>query len=102
MSVPLILITVTRMLSVPTPLVASPVPVTRATVEMESPVWVSKSLVLEHELLILFVSSPTLVFIKYALNKSNNECVLISSVASSCFPISSQLGHTPLRCQVPD
>ena len=48
MSVPLVLITVTRMLSVPTPLAASPVPVTRATVEMESTVWVSKSLVLEH------------------------------------------------------
>ena len=48
MSVPLVLITVTRMLAVPTPSVASPVPVTRATVEMESTVWVSKSLVLEH------------------------------------------------------
>ena len=48
MSVPLVLITVTLMLSVLTPLVASPVPVTRATVEMESTVWVSKSLVLEH------------------------------------------------------
>ena len=49
MSVPLVLITVTRMLAVPTPLmVASPVPVTRATVEVESTVWVSKSLVLEH------------------------------------------------------
>ena len=53
------------------------------------------------ELLILFVSSPTLEF---ALNKSNMKvyCVLISSVASSYFPISSQLGQTPLRCQVPD
>ena len=48
MSVPLVLITVTRMLSVPTPLVASLVPVIRATVEMESTVWVSESLVLEH------------------------------------------------------
>ena len=34
-------ITVTLMLSVPTPLVASPVPVTLDTVEMDSPVWVS-------------------------------------------------------------
>ena len=48
MSVPLVLITVTLMLSVPTPLVASPVPVTRATLKMESTVRVSKSLVLEH------------------------------------------------------
>ena len=48
MSVPLVLITVTRMLSVPTPLVASPVPVTRATVEMESTVWVSSSPGLGH------------------------------------------------------
>ena len=42
------LITVTQMLAVPTPLVASSVHVTRDTVEMESTVWVSKSLVLEH------------------------------------------------------
>ena len=48
MSVPLVIITVTLMLSVLTPLVASPVPVTRATVEMEPTVRVSKSLVLEH------------------------------------------------------
>ena len=41
--IPLVLITVTLMLSVPTPLVASPVPVMMATVEMDSPVWVSKS-----------------------------------------------------------
>ena len=48
MSVPLVLITVTRMLAVPTSLVASPVSVTRDTVEMDSPVSVSKSLVLEY------------------------------------------------------
>ena len=48
MSVPLVLITVTRMLSVQTPLVASPVPVTRATVEMDSPVRVSSSPGLGH------------------------------------------------------
>ena len=41
MSVLVVLITVTLMLSVPTPLVASPVPVTLDTVEMDSPVWVS-------------------------------------------------------------
>ena len=35
------LITVTLMLAVPTPLVASPVPVIMDTVEMDSPVWVS-------------------------------------------------------------
>ena len=44
MSVPLILITVTLMLSVQTPLVATPVPVTRATVGMDAPVWVSSGL----------------------------------------------------------
>ena len=36
MSVRLVLITVTRMLTVPTPLVASPVPVTRDTVGKDS------------------------------------------------------------------
>ena len=41
MSVPVMLITVTQMLSVQTPLVASPVPVAWATVEMDKPVWVS-------------------------------------------------------------
>jgi hypothetical protein len=41
MSVLLVLITVTLMLPVPTLLVASPVPVTRDTLEMESHVWVS-------------------------------------------------------------
>ena len=41
MSVPLVLITVTLMLSVPTPLVASPVPVTWDTEEMDAIVWVS-------------------------------------------------------------
>ena len=43
MSVPLMLIAVTWMLIVPTPLVASSVPVTRAIVEMNSSVWVSSS-----------------------------------------------------------
>ena len=43
MNVWLILMTVTLMLSVPTPLVASPVTVTRATVEMDLTVWVSSS-----------------------------------------------------------
>ena len=47
MSVPLVIITVALMLSVPTPLVASPVPVTLDTMEMDtdmdSPVWVSSS-----------------------------------------------------------
>ena len=43
MSVSLVLITVTLMLSVPTPLVASSVPVTLDTVEMDAPVWVSSS-----------------------------------------------------------
>ena len=38
MSVPLVLITVTRMLSVQTLLVVSPVPVTRDTLEMDFPV----------------------------------------------------------------
>ena len=42
------LITVTLMLAVPTPLVATPVPVTRVTVEMDSPVWVSSSPGLGH------------------------------------------------------
>ena len=46
MSVPLVLITVTLMLSVPTPMVASPVPVNLDTVEMDAPVWVSSSPVL--------------------------------------------------------
>ena len=46
MSVPLVLITVTLMLSVPTPLVASPVPVTRDTEEMDAIVWVNSSPVL--------------------------------------------------------
>ena len=41
MSVLLMLITVTPMPSVPTLLVASPVPVTRDTLEMESHAWVS-------------------------------------------------------------
>ena len=42
MNAPLMLvITATLMLSVPTPLVVSPVPVTWATAEMDSPVWVS-------------------------------------------------------------
>ena len=41
MSVPLILTTVTLMLSVLTPLVASPVSVMMATLEMDSNVWVS-------------------------------------------------------------
>ena len=45
MSVPvLVTITVVLMLSVPTPLVATPVPVTRATVGMDAPVWVSSGL----------------------------------------------------------
>ena len=44
MSVQLILITVTLMLSVLTPLVATPVPVTRATVGMDAPVLVSSGL----------------------------------------------------------
>ena len=48
MNVLLVLITVALMLPVPTPLVTSHVPVMMATVEMDSPVWVSKSLVLEH------------------------------------------------------
>ena len=38
------LITVVLMLSVPTPLVATPVPVTRATVGMDTCVWVSSGL----------------------------------------------------------
>ena len=45
MSVPL---TVTLMLSVPTPLVASPVPVMMATMEMDATVWVSSSPGLGH------------------------------------------------------
>ena len=48
MNVLMALITVVIMLSVPTLMVASPVPVTRATVEMDSPVWVSKSFGLGH------------------------------------------------------
>ena len=39
----MVLVTVALMLSVPTPLVASPVPVTLDTVEMDAPVWVSSS-----------------------------------------------------------
>ena len=42
------LMTVTLMLSVPTPLVVSPVPVMMATVEMVSTVWVSSSSGLGH------------------------------------------------------
>ena len=45
MNVKLMLITVTLMLPVPTPLVVSHVPVTRATVEMDSPVQVRVILV---------------------------------------------------------
>ena len=48
------LITVTLMLTVPTPLVASPVPVTWATVEMDSPVWVSGSFLYELKLILSF------------------------------------------------
>ena len=40
----MILITVTLMLSVQTPLVATPVPVTRATVGIDAPVLVSSGL----------------------------------------------------------
>ena len=42
------LTTVTLMLSVPTLMVASPVPVMMVTVEMDSPVWVSSSPGLGH------------------------------------------------------
>ena len=49
MSVPgLVTITVTLIRPVPTPLVATPVPVTRATVGMDAPVWVSSSSGLGH------------------------------------------------------
>ena len=65
------LITVTLMLSVPTPLVASPVPVTRATVEMDSPVWVSSSSGLGHidsvEILLQILMSVPLVLITVTL-----------------------------------
>ena len=49
MSVPgLVTITVVLIQPVPTPLVATPVPVTRDTVEMDAPVWVSSSSGLGH------------------------------------------------------
>ena len=44
MSVPMILITVVLIRPVPTHLVATPVPVTRATVGIDTPVWVSRAL----------------------------------------------------------
>ena len=59
------------MLAVPTPLVASLVPVTRATVEVESTVWVSKSLVLEH---IDSVAVPDF-----------NECTTVGKLVGECW-----------------
>ena len=48
MNVSMVLPSVPLMLTVPTPLVATPVPVTRATVGMDAPVWVSSSSGLGH------------------------------------------------------